>query len=305
MSVEGDVAVLAYQGYQKRAGVTAVNLRTHRVIWNRALPPLPADYSWLDDSLPGQLVADATRVYITGGSTNLTAFRLGDGGLLWSKPMSAPFRATSVAVADGVVYGGGTEADRGVLTAFSATTGNKLWSAPSGGLPVVAGGRVFSLNHTATGIAAFAAGGCGKSICPPLWNREIPDLSHRSLRLGGANGTTLFAAWAVSAEKSTVARFSAATGALLWSAPAGTYVVGPPVRGGDVLWVLTAGPATTAGQEYRLKAFAATGSNKSPLRTILQPYGVGNADQDLAVGAGTVFVQSWPSTLSAYRVPGT
>lgn len=306
ISVVGDLAVMSYGGmFGKRAGVTAVNLRTHRAVWNKALPPLPAEYSWLDGSLPGQLVADATRVYVTGGSTNLTAHRLSDGALLWSKPMSAPFRAASVAVADGVVYAGGTEADRGILTAFSATTGNRLWSARSGGLPVVAGGRVFSVNHTATGIAAFAAGGCGKSVCPPLWNREIPDLVNASLHIGGANGSTLFATWAISAEKGTLARISAATGAVLWSAPAGGTVVGTPVRGGDVVWVLTAGPSTTTGQEYRLKAFAATGSNKAPLRTIVQPYGVGYSDQDIAVAAGTVLVQSWPSTLTAYRIPGT
>ena len=307
MSVVGDVAVLAYQGWTQRAGVTAVNLRTHRLMWNKALPPLPASYSWLAPWLPGEVVADATRVYISGGSTNPTAFRLSDGALLWSQPISIPLAATSLAVSNGVLYGGnGQYADRAALTAYSAATGTKLWTAPGGGLPVVAGGRVFS--PTATGITAVAAGGCGASVCPALWTRVIRDLRQWSLAIGGADGKTLFAVWGSnSADKATMSRLSATTGAVLWSAPLGLSVVGTPVRGVDLVWVLTVAPDTNPadGYTYRLQAYPATGSSRLPLRTIDQAPGLGNSDEDIAVAAGTVFVQAWPQTLTAYRVAGT
>jgi outer membrane protein assembly factor BamB len=307
MTVVGDRAVLAYQGHQKRAGITAVDLRTRRVVWNRPFAPLPAQYSWLAPWLPAELVADGQRVYVTGGSTNLSAYRLSDGAPVWSLPMSIPFAADRIAVAGGVVYGGtGVNGSDGRgLTAWSAATGSKLWTAPGGGLPVVAGDRVFSTTRTA--VTAVATAGCGRSVCPALWTREIGDLSPNTLTVSGADAGTVLAGYRRgNSDRGMIVRLSAATGAVQASITTGSSIVGVPVRGGDEIWALS--PSLTSqpgvGYTYRLQAFPATGTSTRPLRTIDLPQGVGNGHMDLAVAAGAVFVQSSTGDLIAYRVPG-
>jgi outer membrane protein assembly factor BamB len=302
MTVAGDVAVMGYQGHRKRAGITAVNLTTHRVAWNRALPALPAEYSWLANWLPGQVVADSTRVYIAGGSTDLAAFRLSDGAPLWSLPMKVPFESANIAVANGVVYG--TPTSGGKVTAYNAATGRRLWTAPGGrSIPVVAGGRVFTTSFSE--VIAVNAAGCGRSTCPALWTRAIPDVLQWSLEIGGADAQTLFAVYTAGSTGRMV-RLSAASGAVQWSAAIGEGVTGVPARGADVVWVLSyVHTWTAAGDLYRLQAFPATGSSTRALRTLNLPAGLGNSDMDIAVASRTVFVQAWPQTLTAYRIPGT
>lgn len=305
LAVVGDRAVLAYRGYQERAGITAVDLRNRRVAWNRPFRELPAEFSWLAEWLPAELVTDGERVYVTGGSTNLSAYRLSDGAPVWSLPMAVPFAADRIAVSGGVVYGGTgvNGSDGGGITAWSATTGGELWTAPGGGLPVVAGDRVISTTPTA--VTAVAAAGCGHSSCPALWTRPIRDLSPNTLTVSGAQaGTVLVSYRRDDSDRGMILRLSTSTGAPQWSVTTGTGIVGVPVRAGNAVWALSQGrfrsglPAT-----YRLQAFAATGTDTRPLITLRLPPGVVTGYMDLAVAAGAVIVQTSTGELIAYRVP--
>jgi|tagenome__1003787_1003787.scaffolds.fasta_scaffold20942427_3 outer membrane protein assembly factor BamB len=308
MTVVGGRAVMAYMGNRKRAGITAVDLTARRVAWNRPFAELPPEFALLANWLPAELVADGQRVYVTGGSTNLSAFRLSDGAPVWSVSMRLPLDADRLAVANGVVYGGtGVNGSDGRgLTAWDAATGRKLWTAPGGGLPVIAGGRVFST--TGTAVTAAAAGGCGHSTCSALWTREIADLSPNSLTVGGASSGSLFAGYRDAGDRGRILRLSAATGAVQWSATTGSSLVSVPVRGADAIWAVspsrTCAPTGGCTWTYRLQAFPATGTSARPLRTIVLPEGVGNAYLDVAVAAGAVLVQSSTGDLLAYRVPG-
>jgi outer membrane protein assembly factor BamB len=262
----------------------------------------------------GPAATDGTRVYVRGSSNAVNTYRLTDGGPLWRAPLTVnghgmPNTVDGLAVAGGVVYTGGAEG----VVAYDAATGRRLWTGPGSGAPVVAGSRV--LSAVEDGVVAVAAAGCGRLTCPAVWRTRLPDVWRTPL-LGGADGVTAFVTWVraplpqpgiAPREYGMLARLSVATGAVQWSASAGTSS-SVPVRAGGTVWVRNAtreyrGPSVV--EVYRLMAWPAAGTGTAPLRTIPLGADRSGVHGGLAVAGGSVVVTTWPQYLDGFRVPGT
>jgi outer membrane protein assembly factor BamB len=251
-----------------------------------------------------QLVTDGTRAFVGGAGYAVNAYRLSDGAHLWSVPFENDSQGgivapTGMAASNGVLYTGSHQS----ITARSGATGRQLWVVPGGfEAPVVAGGRVFA--PTPTGVAAAAAGGCGAPVCPLLWRRVLGQLNYPA-QLGGADGSTLFAAYLVPGGSEGIGhltRLSAVTGAVQWSATAGN-TFDRPARAGNVIFVRNwyRNAQNLAG--YRLLAYSATATGPGYLRAIPNA-GAGDGG-GVAVAGGSVLVKVWSGPLIGYRVPGT
>jgi PKD repeat protein len=302
VAVSGSRVVLSFTGYRRPGGLVVVDLGSRSVVWSKDLPP--STISWSSNSHAGPAYTDGQRVYVAGGSNYINAYRLTDGALLWTAPVQfyadgIPKGADGMAVGDGVVY---TAGDEGVV-AYDATSGRRLWSGPgAGGLPVVAGGRVYG--EGAGRVLAFPAGGCGSTTCSPLWTTALGSLGVENLNLGGADGTTLFATWSESRDTGRVgrvARLTAATGRVEWSAEIGRGVLGL-VRGGDVVWFNNEYVRPDRVVAQRIAAFSARATGSQPLRLIELPQRRTGFPQQLAVAAGTLFQQTNGGPLAGFRV---
>lgn len=280
-------------------GFMAVDLTTRTLAYTRFLPPKLL--SWSSGSITGPLVADATRVYISGADRAVIAYRISDGARLWMLPVpldrqGAPKKQYGLAVGNGMVYRSG---DDGV-TAHAATTGGVLWTASGYGPPVLAGGRVFTANFG--GITAYAAGGCGQSRCSAVWDTRLGDYS-RMPEIGGASGTTLFAGhYDQTTGAGRLARLSAASGAVTWTTTTGRWA-GRPARAGDTVWVRNSYVTPDDKVRCGVMGFSAVGRSASPLAFLRDlPCNQGG----LAVASGSVLLQNWSGEgLRAFRVPGT
>lgn len=301
-SVVGNLAVLPFNGLWGPGGVTAVDLTSHRVAWTSYLPAtaLPE----MGNEQTGQLVTDGTRAFVGGAGYAVNAYRLSDGAHLWSAAFERDSQGGIVAPAgmaasNGVLYTGSHQS----ITARSAATGRQLWVVPGGfEAPVVAGGRVFV--PTRTGVAAAAAGGCGAPVCPLLWQRALGQ-PYLPPQLGGADGSTLFAAYFVPGGSEGIGhltRLSAATGAVQWSATAG-ITFDRPARAGNVVFVRNWYRDASGLAGYRLLAYSAAATGPGYLRAIPK---AGDGDGGgVAVAGGSVLVKVWSGPLIGYRVPGT
>lgn len=316
VSVSGGRAVVSFDGHDRPGGVLAVDLPTRRVAWTRYLPAPVAPFTWMGTRAPdaGPATVDGGRVYVTGSSNAINAYRLTDGVSLWRAPLTSTSsgmanRVDGIAAAGTVVYTGGAEG----VVAYDAATGRRLWTGPGSGAPVVTGGRV--LSAVEDGVVAVAAAGCGRSTCSALWRTRLPYVWRTPL-LGGADGTTAFVTWVRAApaqpgvapqDAGMLARLSVATGAVQWSTSAGTWS-SAPVRAGGTVWARNATleyRGTSVVEVYRLMAWPAAGTGTAPLRTIPLGEDRSGVHGGLAVGGGTVVVTTWPQHLDGFRVPGT
>jgi outer membrane protein assembly factor BamB len=145
----------------------------------------------------------------TGGAYRLYAHDATTGKVLWSADRSDVGGGSSPAVANGVVYvsdHGAWIGDPGLLSAFNATTGAKLWSAVGGhASPAVANGVVYDSADDGT-LSAFNAGTGAR-----LWSTSTgataassPVVANGVVYVGDANGN--------------LDGFSVTNGAKLWSA---------------------------------------------------------------------------------------
>lgn len=308
VSVSGRLAVVPFDGYRRAGGVLAVDLTTRRVAWARSLPAPSAAFAWMGPvaTTAGPVTVDGGRVYLSGSSNAVNAYRLSDGAPLWRTPFTTAPGGTvnaieGIAAAGSVVYTGG---DEGVV-AHDAATGRRLWTAPGQGAPVVAGSRVLSAVHD--GVIAVAAAGCGRSTCPALWRNRVPEVFHAPV-LGGADGSTAFLTYTRAPSTGGVvgvlARFSVATGAVQWTAKAGTWL-SEPVRAGGTVWVRNEHRPGGGPEVYRLLAWSATAGGTTPLRSVALPADRQGITGGLAVAGGTVVATTWPRYLDGFRVPET
>lgn len=310
LAVSGRYALVPYSRHGGPGGLTAVDLTTRKVAWSSSLPA--ASVSWMGNDRAGAVVADGTRAYVTGAGNGVNAYRLTDGKLLYTKPLTtnpvngSPFGVEGLAVDGTTLFTGGSEG----VVALDAATGRRLWSGPGGGVPAVAGGRVFS--GLGDRVVAVSATGCGKATCPALWTRTFSSVLWNDLRLGATDATTVVATYTYDTPASAngtpgprvgkVVRLKASTGAVERTISAGSYL-GQAVRGGDTLWVLNEYYDAKGVDSWRILGFAATGTRTTPLRTIELPTELGGFPQSLAVGGGTLLQQNWvPAKLTGYRV---
>lgn len=280
-------------------GLTVVDLTTRRIAWTSYLPPsaIPSQ----GNTVIGNPLTDGTRIFVTGSSNEINTYRVSDGALLWTTPMT-PFRlggyntVDAMAVSAGVLYTTGTEG----LVARDTASGRQLWTAGAAGRPVVAGGRVFAFY--ADNVVAFSAGGCGRPTCGPLWQTALPHSPEHVI--GGADADMLFVT-VHRAGPGYLARLSASTGHIEWTASVGSYMTGL-VRGGNTIWLFA---EYRNGQGYdhnHIVGFSTTATRAKPLRTI----SLADTDhewfpQQLAVSDGTLLEQPNGPQLLGYRIPGT
>ena len=299
VTVAGSRVLVPYWDPTDEVGLIAVDMTRHAVAWT-STTTRNAGWSYSKH----HVYADASRAYVNLAGVTLAAYRLSDGRLLWTVPLASPYRV-GVALGSGLVYVGYDDVPG--ITAYDSATGRKMWTAPGGGTPVVAGGRVFS-KPTDFWVNAVNAAGCGKATCPALWTRKFPVGTDGELEVGGADGTSLF----VSYQRldpgdrdytAVLVRLSAATGSQLWTRTLGDYF-GPPVRGGGVLWIFNSYVATDGRSRTRIVGFAASGSRTTPLCEI--PVSQVGTPQSIAIGGGTLLYKTHiAAQLIGFRVPGT
>ena len=295
-------AYVPFSGYERPGGILAIDLARHEVAWERQLPP--ERYTWGENSAISALTADASRLYVFGATRTLIAYRLSDGAQAWSVPLTFDAGGhehvvDGVAVGDGVVFTGGSEG----LVAYAATTGRRLWTGAGRGLPVVAGGRVFSA--LPDGIAAFRASGCGASRCSAVWTQRFGGRVEVAPKVGGATASILFATYQDRLTLDfSVARIAASSGRVGWTAPAGIYA-GHPVRAGDSLWFVYAALGPNGSHDPGFLGFSAFAQTSEPLTAIEHVPAAHGFHGGIAVASGTLVVQKASGWLTAYRVPGT
>lgn len=298
VTIAGHLALISFSGPTAfGAGLMAIDTTTHKIAWTRNVPDTVEDYGWARH----QVYADGTRAYVHLSDRTMSAYRLSDGALQWTVPIADP-NGIGIALGAGALYVGYGPLTPGI-TAYDTATGRKLWTGPGQGTPVVAGGRVFAIHG---GVVALDAAGCGRATCPALWQKRLPAAPNGQFDLGAADANTVFVSYQKAVGTSpnggdvvgVLTRLSATTGAQQWTTSLGLYNT-PPVRGGNVIWVVN-GYYESGAAGFRIVGFAATGTRTTPLRVITAPqYGF---PQSLAVGGGTLFDQTNVEPLVAYRV---
>jgi hypothetical protein len=308
LAVSGRYAVVPYIRTGAPGGLTAVDLTARKVAWSSPLPP--SSISWMSNWQAGTVVTDATRAYVPGSSNGVNTYRLTDGKLLWTAPLTTnpangtPNGVEGLATDGTTLFTGSNEG----LVALDPATGRRLWTALGDGRPVVAGGRVFS--SLGNQVVAVGATGCGRPTCPVQWTWRAPGALFGDLLLGPADASTVVVTYtqeapsgsSAAARAGTIVRLNASTGAVERTISTGSYL-GQAVRGGDTLWVVSEYWNAQKVDSYRLLGFAASGTRTTPLKTIELPAELHGFPQSLAIGGGTLFQQNWnPARLTGYRV---
>ena len=314
-AISGSRLVLAYYGQSKPGGgLLTIDVTTRKILWQRPLPAERNDPT--GDTRAGRPYIDGSRVFVTGSSNQINAYRLTDGRPVWR----VPFRDNpngSLARLDGIAAGSGivvTSGQAGVQ-AYRGSDGKRLWHSPAAtaGLPVIAAGRVFVADGNATAAQAFTLAGCGRSTCAPLWTTG----SYYPHTLGPVVVSTADAASVTltyqtrdnppdacdNRRQGRIDRLSATTGVTERSISSGLSVA-RPVRGGDTIWVYSEYVTGTCEVAPRIQAFTATGATTTPLTTLDPAPRQGFLD-GLAVAGGTLLIQDRLDPLIGYRIPGT
>lgn len=99
--------------------VSAVNSKDGTIAWT--VNPLPEDAG---EAMGGGVAYDNGFVYCTTFVGDLVALQAKDGKIVWRKPMGAPSRVAPT-IKNGIVY---ALTINNEIHAFTATTGNALWS---------------------------------------------------------------------------------------------------------------------------------------------------------------------------------
>ena len=297
-AVAGDVLVVPYEGWHEAGGLTAVDLRTRRVLWSHSHPRSSHEGTATPDTSGGVVVLDSGRAYLTTDSVLQAAYQIRTGRLLWQRSPRSGYYG-GIAAASGRLYATYTSADHDdSLVVSDGRTGRALWSAPNlQGPPVLAGAMVVA--HVGQGVGAVAAAGCGRRTCPLRWLRT-PLFDSPYASVGAASASSVF----VSGERTQDAwpgsgglllRLDPRTGRTQWSVRRTLRFASVPVRGGDMVWINEWGT--------HVLGWPVTATSTEPLVTL--PLEDENFSGDLAVAGGSLLVQKWADALTVFRVPGT
>jgi outer membrane protein assembly factor BamB len=308
--------LVAFRGTNGAGGVLAVDTAAHRILWRGYLPA--ATIAGDGNDYPGTPSTDGTRVYISGASNAVNAYRLSDGARLWSVPLAFNRNGTITQV-DGTVVGGGlvyTSGQGGVI-AYSATTGKRVWRSTlaTTGRPVLAGGRVLVNTGNGSGVQAFTAAGCGAASCAPVWTANLGSPDYGTLTVGAADATNAFVTYRTTGSGENgacssvfsghIARLSASTGKVQWATTVGTNATGL-IHGGSTIWLYDEYINGSCVGANRVLAYSATATGSTPLRSIPLSADTSGFPQSLALASGTLFRQTWgQAALIGYRVPNS
>ncbi|HEU5270199.1 MAG TPA: PQQ-binding-like beta-propeller repeat protein [Jatrophihabitans sp.] len=293
-TIAGNIALLPFEGIHELGGITAVDLTSHAVLWSRSRPPSTTNPS-NDDGTGGPIAVDSGRVFLNAGNNAISAYDINTGALLWQ--LDPPDGVRGIAAAGGRLYTGGFPSYPGPgLAVYDGATGKQLWTSPYlYGIPVVVGSYV--VVPTAQGVAAVAAAGCGKSVCPRIWSAGITDANPQAILIGGATSSTLFVTATLTDNTARLIRLNTSTGARQWTVNLAQPSGEVPIRAGDTVWVMANANAVIG--------WSATATTSTHLRKISLPSNSYGAVGGLAAAGGSLVVDVWPYTLTAYRVPGT
>lgn len=178
---------------------------------------------------------------------------------LWRRPIGSGYSAVTISADRG--YTGESDATTDYAIAFDVKTGRTLWRVPLGethkghdgsrdgpiATPAVSGGRVFMAGPRGTLVAFDAASG------KELWRTDVLAVPQTKAPFYGFGSSPIVAGSRVvlqvgGAEKSGLAAFDAASGALAWSVmpsetkgnSSGYTMAAPLALGGQSLMVVTA-----------------------------------------------------------------
>jgi hypothetical protein len=130
-----------------QAGAVARSADTGKVLWS----DVPAGRGG------AEVAVDGGRVVVAGGG-KLRALGLDDGKTRWTATLPADQRSAPLALTNGVVYvvTSGPTIDDGMLAAYRASDGVRLWQRPTAGASydlVSMGGRVYTVESGKTAVA--------------------------------------------------------------------------------------------------------------------------------------------------------
>jgi outer membrane protein assembly factor BamB len=199
----------------------------------------------------GPAVSGAVDSHLTAGAWQLRE--------LWRRPIGSGYSAVTVSGDHG--YTGESDGSNDHAIAFDVKTGRTLWRVPLGethkghdgsrdgpiATPAVSGGRVFMAGPRGTLVAFDAASG------RELWRKDLLALPQTKAPFYGFGASPIVASNRVvlqvgGAEKSGLAAFDAASGAVAWTAlpsetkgsSSGYSMAAPLTFGGRTLMVVTA-----------------------------------------------------------------
>ncbi|MGI8591100.1 MAG: PQQ-binding-like beta-propeller repeat protein [Nakamurella sp.] len=299
-TVVNQMVLLPFAGYTMLNGITAVDMNTHKIAWNRTRPRSRTNPG-NDDGTSNPLVVNRGRAYVYG-NTVLSAFNVYTGAIVWRREVTGYIQGIA-ASGDRVFTAGfhGSNPPAG-LNVYNGESGALEWTAPNAYHdPVVVGSRVIVPNDER--VSAFATAGCGQPTCAPLWTTKIGNAYPPWLSIGGADAHTLFVDGPSegSTPLTTLQRLSTTTGKLQWQVTLpDSYSAVPPIRAGNVVW-----ETVDPHQTETLMGWSVTATTATPVASIqVQPHDNGD-DGSLSAADGTLIVSNLNSSMTAYRIPGT
>lgn len=261
------------------ARVRALRLSSGEVLWDRPVEVdspmvLASPVTFSGDSL----WLSHLDITASGCPTRLTRIDPGDGHVVSSEearyPFSGPVTGAGVAVSVESDTCLDFEGGPATLVVDDATTRSTLWTAPLTGPAgiTISDGIIFA--GTSDQVSAYAAEGCGATVCAPLWVRNTtPPGVVAGGRMYSIIHTTADLGHGVTAQTAELRVSDVATGALLWSTG---YIPGDPYSGmntatihgiavadGTVYVTATRDPATPGPPIATLDAFPVTGCGGS------------------------------------------
>lgn len=209
---------------------------------------------------------DATHTGFNSAEQTLSPSTVPNLSVAWSAPLTGGISWSSVAVAGGMVYIQNNE-----LSAYNATTGSLIWTAPIAGTagpanaPAVANGVVYASSYTGTLYALNAQSGA--TIWSHVVTTNIPSQSGISV----ANGI-VYEGW----DDGYLYAFNAQTGVQMWAFNSGGDIYTSPSVANGVVYL-------AAGAElYALNA--TTGAN-------LWADVIGSNPSTPAISNGVIYVE--------------
>lgn len=290
-SVVNGIAVLPFEGWHKLAGVTAVNLSTHKVLWSRSRPP---SANGNNDGTGGPVAVDSGRVYLLAGDDDLSAYDLQTGTLLWHHDPA--YYVQAIAAGGGRLYTGGSYSGAGPgLIAYDGATGRQQWTAGLYGQPVVVGSLV--LADYGTGVGAVSAAGCGAGTCKRIWTRTF-GAEPESIAIGAATASSFYVAYTTTSNNTgRLMRIATGSGAPQWTYANPESFGDAPIRAGGTVWIQTA--------LHTVKGWSVAATGTGALKTITLPSADNGVGGGLADANGSLLVDIFAGALTAYRVPGS